>query len=119
MTQIIKVRAYHPEEKKMYCVDLSEYMAASEYAQDELMPHEARKNGLMLFTGLLDKNGKEIYESDIVQYYDNPHWVEFYAGCFVIKRKDHEKWYGVGSFGGAANQYEVIGNVWENPELLK
>lgn len=73
---------------------------------------------LMQFTGLLDKNGKEIYEGDIIQHYQNkrdgkykyghPHKVEFVnttnkAGWNITK----------------SSIKEVIGNIYENPELLQ
>ena len=73
---------------------------------------EFREGKLMQFTGLLDKNGKEIYEGDIVSYYDMPHVVEFHSGCFLLRRK-----YEIKNWG--ADHYEVIGNVFDNPEFLK
>ena len=78
---------------------------------------------IMQFTGLLDKNGVRIYEGDVVE---TPHklfkkykWeVLFHKGAFVLadkvgggfRRFDSEKW---------TKSYEIIGNVWENPDLLK
>jgi len=76
---------------------------------------------LMQFTGLLDKNGKEIYESDIVKFRVwsdtfERHIIEFSHGAFVIKA-------GYGEYYGAkeleADRLEVIGSIYENPELLK
>jgi uncharacterized phage protein (TIGR01671 family) len=74
---------------------------------------------LMQYTGLKDRNGKEIYESDIIQYSSTTCWVDFYAGCFVLKCKGQESWYGIGSLGAPVDNYEVIGNIYQNPELLK
>lgn len=80
---------------------------------------------LMQFTGLLDKNGKEIYEGDIVR---NNHNANFY----VFWQEDECRWRLLGSYGdeitgnsgimfNARNLEgsEVIGNIYENPELLK
>lgn len=81
---------------------------------------------LMQSTGLTDKNGKEIFEGDIlcdegleqedefvyvtVSYKDGM-WV-----CSQITNDDE-------GYGGALNEfiddYSVIGNIWENPDLLE
>jgi len=69
---------------------------------------------LMQFTGLIDKNGKEIYEGDIVKgnrvgiiIYSDEH-----AGFYTFfKRRD--------LIDNIFPEYlEVIGNIYENPELL-
>ncbi len=71
------------------------------------------KDGLILmqFTGLLDKNGKEIYEGDILETSGGIHKVE---------------WDSVGGFYPFVDVscliedgiVEIIGNIYENPELL-
>jgi hypothetical protein len=86
------------------------------------------------FTGLLDKNGKEIYEGDIVAIAfgiknENPlvkevRWDSYSDGEYV---SNVECWcaYGFplsdpgGLWGASAHTFEVIGNIYENPELLK
>ena len=73
------------------------------------------------FTGQLDKNGKEIYEDDIVRYYDFIEdeflaaEVTFHAdSCsFCAQPKCNDP---VGLF--AHWQYEVIGNIHDNPSLI-
>jgi len=78
---------------------------------------------VMQFTGLLDKNDAEVYEGDILRCMDmddENHVIGFENGCFVARlvgiRPDSSsveaKWrtsFGIG---------EVIGNIYENPELI-
>ena len=72
---------------------------------------------LMQFTGLLDKQGKEIYEGDIVEFK--------YANIKKLKRAVIEwgssGFWVVGWWNKIADYkgFEVIGNIYENPELLE
>ena len=74
------------------------------------------ENGiLMQFTGLKDKNGKEIYEGDIVKDEFGVDVVHFYEGEF--KKKSGESCgCSIGRLG--TKDMEVIGNIYENPELF-
>jgi uncharacterized phage protein (TIGR01671 family) len=78
---------------------------------------------LMQFTGLIDKNGREIYEGDIVFSLDKAYEVEFYEGCFGIHIPSPDRAYPhhyCQAYGKAmAEDDEVIGNIHETPELLK
>jgi YopX protein len=80
---------------------------------------------LMQFTGLKDKNGKEIYEGDIIEWRSkrlpsSPNRKRRGSPSTrrVIKWKSPSK-AGVGFNIGISKSYEVIGNIYENPELLK
>lgn len=74
---------------------------------------------IMQYTGLKDKNGKEIYEGDIL------HTDEVKNGDHTIfKRTVEVKWESGKAMNGwsfsvrDAEVMEVIGNIYQNPELL-
>lgn len=103
---------------------------------------------LMQYTGLKDKNGKEIYEGDIVKQEDSVREVIWFSGTVGINGGEYadihtgfatkiifpEDYVEVGGIEGIAEKYdfynyggnggittedcEVIGNIYENPELL-
>ena len=78
---------------------------------------------LMQYTRLKDKNGKEIYEGDIVSMFHDTQfsqvkWNSEY-GCWEIKVQlsiHNEGW---DLLGNHLEQCEVIGNIYENQELLE
>jgi len=99
---------------------------------------------VMQYTGLKDKNGKEIYEGDIVliedtykerilddgsgpiEPFNHLAPVVFEHAEFGVKIKDGADIFcsGFWAFAGieyetGQNEFEVIGNIYENPELLE
>lgn len=77
------------------------------------------------FTGLKDKNGVEIYEGNIIEWVSEDdekvaHEVIF-EDCAFYARSKHNNKFGIGgTMGSDKNIYiEVIGNIYENPKLLK
>jgi len=79
---------------------------------------------IMQFTGLTDKNGKEIYDGDIISNKLIKGFVVFDSGCFCIKVVciiNKDAGYDVGSCPALFDfiYNEIIGNIYENPELLQ
>lgn len=77
---------------------------------------------LMQYTGLKDKNGKEIFEGDILLYLrKSKRIVSYKNGAFIRYYENYNEYLLYDSFieDGYLTDYEVIGNIYENPELLE
>ena len=76
------------------------------------------------FTGLTDKNGKKIFEGDVVLYpwsdQDKPQrfTIKFKDGQFVASPVKETEEYWDFMVGGYSKEMEIIGNIHDNPELL-
>ncbi len=91
---------------------------------------ESERFTLMQYTGLKDKNGVEIYEGDVfhanTKGTDMQGEIYFKEGCFRMKygyqnpKKDERKDYFLSSviLNDGAAVMEIIGNIYETPELL-
>ena len=114
---IPKFRAWDKETKTM------NGMAEIYRNRDQEIELHPRDENILLMqsTGLKDKNGKEIFEGDIVLVLDSPYTV-FYdneRGSYRLKPHD-DRWnvdY-MSNFSHGGN-FEVVGNIYENPELLE
>lgn len=102
-----------------------------------ILPHSENEFGtiLMQYTGLKDKNGKEIYEGDILKFLvhypadfqeRNPYkrygricgpvlWEE---GWLYADKKEHNGQDDMLLYQSSSQEFEIIGNIYQNPELL-
>lgn len=125
MTREIKFRAWNKKNSKMVYqtqyaflftkngITVDKYNSYNDY--DGLMAID--EPTIMQFTGLLDKNGKEIYEGDIVKDWQHGgnSKVEWIRTSWQLV-SPRNRW---GAYCSRLNVLEVIGNIYENPELLK
>jgi len=133
MKRIIKFRAFDKEKKQMYnarglyvhpngsvenvwCYDEetgTNWKATALGREDVLESLE-----IMQFTGLLDKNGKEIYEGDLIElenWKPRKYEVVFNRGGFCLKFGEDSNFYPDIKY---AEDSVVIGNIYEHPHLL-
>lgn len=119
----IKFRAWN--KKNAIMVPVLELTLGADWIVNEKFSCFDGETILMQYTGLKDKNGKEIWEGDIVrctdkyekEYYYKVSWVNHMAGFFYTDDtcKEDEWMEHVGLY----EYEEVIGNIYENSELLE
>jgi uncharacterized phage protein (TIGR01671 family) len=102
---------------------ISNYKEAYIIEVDNSYPSTRRvlSNSVGQFTGLKDKNGVDIYEGDILKLDDEKNmWIIEYFGC-GFRGKATDKNYPLKGYFITNNnylQFEVIGNIHENKDLL-
>ena len=121
MAREIKFRAWVEEENEMLPVEEMIFCEVGGVAEINDWWGDSRFI-LMQYTGLKDKNGVEIYEGDIVEIEPNYGGDLFYGLETCVVKWDNEEamFYVQTSKDGLWNRYsKVIGNIYENPELLE
>ena len=121
MSREIKFRAYHKERKEIFeiaSIDFEEKKAALSNGVIKLLNVDFKQFELLQYTGVKDKNGKEIYEGDIIICKYGPQiamevkWVD--EGFRTLGKYDGDNYVGF-----VKNNEEVIGNIYENKNLLE
>ena len=126
----IKFRAWDKTEETMrqvdFCLELvfgtkKRLFVVNNCTSDGLETHDhLSEYVVMQYTGLKDKNGKEIYEGDILSHPDDGTFFFKFDGCEL-----YPSWIGEDYCDDSMRdlwrscKFEIIGNVFENPELLE
>jgi uncharacterized phage protein (TIGR01671 family) len=129
----IKFRAWDKENEEMYDVAMIDVETGEVAYTDHPTGYNAdallEQVELMQYTGLKDKNGKEIFEGDILRDTDSEiYYVDFIRGCFYLRTNYKSfphlgwaEWLPMCEIDRLANpvDFEIIGNIYENPDLLE
>ena len=133
----IKFRVWDILDKRMIYPNSHMSMDLNGYAYNLQNGAGGTDYKLMQFTGIRDKNGKDIYEGDICTTFntkmiglvefngDFESYAQYVGFKFKCYQTDGNPFLNSFSnaiyqqFGRASDYYEVIGNIFEDPELLK
>lgn len=121
MGREIKFRAWDKKEKIMYepqIINLWVDFMGDIYCFDGNKFSVVQDSELIQYTGLKDKNGKEIFESDIYHMGDRniTYTVVWHDTGLIGKQNSSSSYAGLEHW---RDRIEVIGNIYENPELLE
>ena len=110
---------------KFYRMDF--YSGVENYEEGNLVWNELQNITLSQFTGLLDKNGKEIFEGDLLQYDGYNFKLINKEKIYQIKYDDNLAQYYSYNLENSFDTFlvvrawkesKIIGNIYQNPELL-
>ena len=113
----IKFRAWDKINKEMFNVESINFQERRVY-KDVVSYRNFNDIELMQYTGLKDKNNKEIYEGDIVTLHNSKYKVIFNTkeARFVLRDDEFES--EIPFTNNNNERMEIIGNIYENSELL-
>ncbi len=111
-----KVFAYPEKMGSTFAISISGIITTG-YIDGDMTTTENKDFILLQFTGLKDNNGVEIYEGDICKSFECLGIAKFIMGGFdLFDANDHPLGYEEEFLIGSCT---VIGNIYENPELIK
>jgi uncharacterized phage protein (TIGR01671 family) len=128
MSREIKFRAWDYENKKWVfgwltklVEGIRQFLAIVQYEDGELVRYYIDDEKTVgQFTGLHDKNGKEIYEGDILDFDESEWGAEFKPEAVpTLDKFTVLHWPMCGIPSDIPKYRQVIGNIHENPELLE
>lgn len=141
MKDRFKFRYFYNKKIKMYdvmCFDLEANTVTINTDETHFLTiEETDFKNLLQCTGLKDKNGKLIFEGDVVKVGDDIYQIVYEIGSFMLTAKDEkvinkfkDNWndnvYPLSQFyfnneneNNYINEVEIIGNIYENPELIE
>ena len=118
----IKFRAWDKENEKMMKVSSLHLENKEISVKENGTFHLFRMQDLMQYTGLKDKNGKEIYENDLISCNKHKNIVVFFeGGCFKVKYLRNSTTTITCTLNSFLEKYKckISGNIYEHPELLE
>lgn len=114
----IKFRAWDKLNKEMFNVESINFQERRVY-KDAVSYCKFESIELMQYAELKDKNGKEIYEGDIITLHNRKHRVIFNTegARFVLRNDEFEL--EITFINHNNERMEIVGNIYENPELME
>jgi len=114
--RILKFRCWENSENRMILWDdIYKHIERTGGAVWFYFSNEDQEMIMMQFTGIIDKNGKEIYEGDIIQYTQHYFNTEMINTKIKVVKWNMDRW-NIFSTNAGETDIEVIGNIYENPE---
>ena len=119
---IPKFRAWFKQGSKMVNVATIDFLEKEVKSHANVM-YSFDEIELMQSTGLIDKNGEEIFDGDILHTPDNElakvYWDDALAGWFVDFLYEIAELSEVADIQSSRSICNIIGNIYENPEFLE